>query len=62
VVQLSTDVRLDIIQQRWDSLGDDVRDSLVLAADQEEELDRPGCAGRGRASGYFGGRYAQSDS
>jgi putative addiction module component (TIGR02574 family) len=40
VKQLSKDERLDLIEQLWDSLSDEERDSLPLAADQEEELDR----------------------
>ena len=38
--QLSRDERLDLIEQLWDSLSDDERDSLPLTAEQEQELDR----------------------
>jgi putative addiction module component (TIGR02574 family) len=40
VKQVSKDERLDLIEQLWESLSDEERDSLPLAADQEEELDR----------------------
>ncbi len=40
VKQLSKDERLDLIEQLWESLSDEERDSLPLAGDQEEELDR----------------------
>jgi len=40
VGQLSKDERLDLIEQLWDSLSDDERDSLPLTAEQEQELDR----------------------
>ena len=40
VGQLSTDERLDLIEQLWDSLSDEERASLPLTAEQEQELDR----------------------
>jgi putative addiction module component (TIGR02574 family) len=40
VKQLSKDGRLDLIERLWDSLSDEELDSLPLAADQEEALDR----------------------
>jgi putative addiction module component (TIGR02574 family) len=40
VKQLSKDERLDLIEQLWESLSDEERDSLPLAADQEVELNR----------------------
>ena len=40
VGQLSTDERLDLIEQLWDSLSDQERESLPLTAEQEQELDR----------------------
>lgn len=40
VRQLSWDERLALIEQLWDSLSDEERDSLPLTADQEQELDR----------------------
>jgi putative addiction module component (TIGR02574 family) len=40
VRQLSRDERLDLIEQLWDSLSDEERDSLPLTAEQESELDR----------------------
>jgi putative addiction module component (TIGR02574 family) len=40
VGQLSREERLDLIEQLWDSLSDDERDSLPLTAEQERELDR----------------------
>jgi putative addiction module component (TIGR02574 family) len=40
VRQLSRDQRLDLIEQLWESLSDEERDSLPLALDQERELDR----------------------
>jgi putative addiction module component (TIGR02574 family) len=40
VRQLSRDERLELIEQLWDSLTDEERDSLPLTADQEQELDR----------------------
>jgi len=40
VGRLSTDERLDLIEQLWDSLSDEERDSLPLTAEQEKELDR----------------------
>jgi len=40
VEQLSKDERLDLIEQLWDSLSDEERESLPLTADQEQELDR----------------------
>jgi putative addiction module component (TIGR02574 family) len=40
VKQLSRDERLDLIEQLWESLSDEERDSLPLEADQEVELDR----------------------
>ena len=40
VRQLSRDERLDLIEQLWDSLSDEERDSVPLTAEQEQELDR----------------------
>jgi putative addiction module component (TIGR02574 family) len=40
VGRLSTDERLDLIEQLWDSLSDEERDSLPLTGEQEQELDR----------------------
>jgi len=40
VQQLSRDERLELIEQLWDSLSDDERDSLPLTAEQVQELDR----------------------
>ena len=40
VQRLSRDERLDLIEQLWDSLSEDERNSLPLTADQERELDR----------------------
>jgi putative addiction module component (TIGR02574 family) len=40
VQRLSLDERLDLIEQLWDSLSEEERDSLPLTADQEQELDR----------------------
>jgi putative addiction module component (TIGR02574 family) len=40
VQQLSRDERLELIEQLWDSLSDEERDSLPLTAEQEQELDR----------------------
>jgi len=40
VRQLSRDERLDLIEQLWESLSDDERDSLPLTAEQERELDQ----------------------
>jgi putative addiction module component (TIGR02574 family) len=40
VRQLSRDQRLDLIEQLWESLSDEERDSLPLTLDQERELDR----------------------
>jgi len=39
VKQLSRDERLELIEQLWDSLSDQERDSLPLTAEQDEELD-----------------------
>ena len=40
VGQLSMDERLELIEQLWDSLSDEERDSLPLTAEQERELDQ----------------------
>ena len=40
VQQLSREERLELIEQLWDSLSDEERDSLPLTAEQEQELDR----------------------
>jgi putative addiction module component (TIGR02574 family) len=40
VLQLSRDERLDLIEQLWESLSDEERDSLPLTSEQEQELDR----------------------
>jgi putative addiction module component (TIGR02574 family) len=40
VLQLSRDERLDLIEQLWESLSDQERDSLPLTSEQEQELDR----------------------
>lgn len=40
VGKLSKDERLDLIEQLWDSLSDEERDSVPLTAEQEQELDR----------------------
>lgn len=40
VGQLSKDERLDLIEELWDSLSDEERDSLPLTAEQERELDQ----------------------
>ena len=40
VQRLSRDERLDSIEQLWESLSEDERNSLPLTADQERELDR----------------------
>ena len=40
VRQLSRDQRLDLIEQLWESLSDEERDSLPLTLEQERELDR----------------------
>jgi putative addiction module component (TIGR02574 family) len=40
IQQLSREERLDLIEQLWDSLSDEERDSLPLTAEQERELDR----------------------
>jgi putative addiction module component (TIGR02574 family) len=40
VRQLSRDQRLDLIEQLWESLSDEERDSLPLTIEQERELDR----------------------
>jgi putative addiction module component (TIGR02574 family) len=40
VQQLSRDERLALIEQLWESLSDEERDSVPLTADQERELDR----------------------
>jgi putative addiction module component (TIGR02574 family) len=40
VQRLSRDERLELIEQLWDSLSDEERDSLPLTAEQEQELDR----------------------
>ncbi len=40
VNQLSRDERLELIEQLWDSLSDQERDSLPLTAEQDAELDR----------------------
>jgi putative addiction module component (TIGR02574 family) len=40
VRQLSRDERLELIEQLWDSLSDEERDSLPLTTEQEQELDR----------------------
>src|SRR5206468_200767 len=40
VNQLSRDERLELIEQLWDSLSDQERDSLRLTAEQDAELDR----------------------
>jgi putative addiction module component (TIGR02574 family) len=40
VGQLSRDERLDLIEQLWDSLSDEQRNSLPLTPEQEHELDR----------------------
>ncbi len=37
---LSLDERLDLIEQLWESLSDEERDSLPLTVEQEQELDR----------------------
>jgi putative addiction module component (TIGR02574 family) len=37
---LSKDQRLDLIEQLWESLSDEERDSLPLTLEQERELDR----------------------
>ena len=39
VKQLSRDQRLDLIEQLWESLSNEERDSLPLAPEQEQELD-----------------------
>lgn len=38
--QLTREERLELIEQLWDSLSEDERDSLPLTAEQEQELDR----------------------
>jgi putative addiction module component (TIGR02574 family) len=40
VGHLSKDERLDLIEQLWDSLSDQERESLPLTAEQGQELDR----------------------
>lgn len=40
VRQLSREERLELIEQLWDSLTDEERDSLPLTSEQEQELDR----------------------
>jgi putative addiction module component (TIGR02574 family) len=40
VRQLSRDQRLDLIEQLWESLSDEERDSLPLTLEHERELDR----------------------
>jgi len=40
VGQLSRDERLDLIEQLWDSLSDEERESLPLTTEQQQELDR----------------------
>ena len=40
VNQLSRDERLELIEQLWDSLSDEERDSLPLTAEQDAQLDR----------------------
>jgi putative addiction module component (TIGR02574 family) len=40
VRQFSRDERLELIEQLWDSLTDEERDSLPLTAEQEQELDQ----------------------
>jgi putative addiction module component (TIGR02574 family) len=40
VRQLSRDERLDLIEQLWESLSEEERDSLPLTAEQEQELDK----------------------
>jgi putative addiction module component (TIGR02574 family) len=40
VRQLSREQRLDLIEQLWESLNDEERDSLPLTPEQERELDR----------------------
>lgn len=40
VGQLSRDERLDLIEELWESLSDEERDSLPLTAEQGRELDR----------------------
>jgi len=40
VRQLSRDGRVDLIEQLWESLSDEERDSLPLTAEQERELDQ----------------------
>jgi putative addiction module component (TIGR02574 family) len=40
VRQFSRDERLELIEQLWDSLSDEERDSLPLTVEQEQELDR----------------------
>jgi putative addiction module component (TIGR02574 family) len=37
---LSTEERLRLIEELWESLGPDERDALPLTAEQQEELDR----------------------
>ena len=38
--KLSTEERLRLIEELWDSLGPDERDALALTAEQQDELDR----------------------
>ena len=40
IQQLSREERLSLIEQLWDSLSEDQRQSLPLTQEQEEELDR----------------------
>ena len=40
VQQLSRDERLELIEQLWDSLSDEERDSVPLTGEQAQELDR----------------------
>ena len=40
IAKLSTEERLQLIEELWDSLGPDERDALPLTAEQQEELDR----------------------
>ena len=40
VRQLSRDERLDLIEQLWESLSEEERESLPLTPEQERELDR----------------------
>jgi putative addiction module component (TIGR02574 family) len=40
IAKLTTEERLDLIEELWESLGPEERDRIPLTVEQQEELDR----------------------